>query len=69
MIPYLMLRQGMTTQSVELLREAALLGKAWGMTPDLVVRATTNTAKYFTHFEGLYPVHEALDQIIENWDK
>jgi hypothetical protein len=68
MAPYLMLRHSMLTGSVEGLREAALLGRAWGLTADLVVRATTNTAMYFTHFEGLYPVHAALDDLIENWD-
>jgi hypothetical protein len=69
MAPYLMLRHNMLTGCVPGLREAALLGKAWGLTPDLVVRATTNTAMYFTHFEGLYPVHDALQDVIENWDK
>ena len=66
--PYLMLRHGMLTGSVETLREAALLGKAWGLTADLVVRATTNTAMYFTHFEGLYAVQAALDELLDHWD-
>ncbi|BCB76592.1 hypothetical protein GCM10022251_22300 [Phytohabitans flavus] len=67
--PYLMLRHHTITGSIEGLRESALLGKAWGITPDLIVRAVTNTAMYFTHFEGLYAVEEALEDILENWDK
>jgi hypothetical protein len=66
--PYLMLRHATITGSVESLREAALLGKAWGITPDLIVRAVTNTAMYFTHFEGLYACEEALEPILEHWD-
>jgi hypothetical protein len=65
--PYLMLRHNTITQSVEGLRESALLGKAWGFTPDLVVRSVTNTAMYFTGNEGLYAVYEALDPILEDW--
>ena len=68
MAPYLMLRHHTISGSVEGLREAALLGKAWGLTADLVVRATTNTAMYFTNFEGLYAVQDALDELLDNWD-
>jgi hypothetical protein len=53
---------------VDGLKESALLGKAWGLTPDLTVRAVTNTAMYFTGLEGLYAAYEALDPILENWD-
>jgi hypothetical protein len=66
--PYLMLRHHTITQSVDGLRESALLGKAWGLTSDLTVRAVANTAMYFTGLEGLYAAHEALDPILENWD-
>ena len=50
------------------LRESALLGKAWGVTAELTQRAATNTAMYFTHFEGLYAVQKVLDPLLENWD-
>jgi hypothetical protein len=68
LVPYLMLRHNTITGSVDGLREAALLGKAWGMTPDLVVRGITNTAMYFTGFEGLYAAYEAVDDLLDNWD-
>jgi hypothetical protein len=63
--PYLMLRHHMTTGSVEGLREAALLGRAWGLTPHWITQAITSTAMYFTGFEGLYAAHEALDDLLE----
>ena len=68
MAPYVMLARHTITGSVEGLREAALLGRAWGMTADLVVRATTNTSMYFTNFEGLYAVQSALDELLDGWD-
>jgi hypothetical protein len=66
--PYLMLRHNMITQSVEGLREAALLGKAWGVTKEYTIHAITMSAFYFTGFEGLYAPFKALDDVLENWD-
>jgi hypothetical protein len=68
MAPYLLLRHHTITGSVDGLREAALWGKAWGMTPELIIRGITNTAMYFTGFEGLYAAHDAVEDILENWD-
>ncbi|MBO0893933.1 MAG: hypothetical protein J2O39_06125 [Acidimicrobiales bacterium] len=65
--PYLMLRHHMITGSVEGLREAALLARAWGVTRELVIRSLMGTAMYFTSFEGLYSAHAALDGILEAW--
>jgi|GEM_PF-6554279 hypothetical protein len=66
--PYLMLRHHTITGSVEGLREAALLGKAWGMTRELVVKGITGSAMFFTGFEGLYTAYEAVDDLLDNWD-
>jgi hypothetical protein len=65
--PYLMLRHHTITQSVEGLRESAMLGKAWGITKEYVIQAVMGTVAYFTAFEGLYAPAEALDEILENW--
>jgi hypothetical protein len=62
--PYLMLRHHTITGSKEGLREAALLGKAWGITPQLIIQAIAGTAMYFTGFEGLYAAHDALEEIL-----
>ena len=50
---------------MEGLRESALLAKAWGVDSDLIIRAITNTAMYFTGFEGLYAAFEAVDDILD----
>jgi len=62
--PYLMLRHHTITGSRDGLREAALLGKAWGMTPHWIIQAITGTAMYFTGFEGLYAAYEAVDDLV-----
>ena len=62
--PYLMLRHHTVTGSREGLREAALLGKAWGLTPEWIVQGITGTAMYFTGFEGLYAAYEAVEDLL-----
>jgi hypothetical protein len=67
--PYLMLRHHTITQSVQGLREAALLGRAWGLTQELIIRAVTNTAMYFTGTEGMYAAYEVLEPIFDDWEE
>jgi hypothetical protein len=64
MAPYLMLRHHTITGSREGLREAALLGKAWGITPHWIVQGITGTAMYFTGFEGLYAAYDAVEDLL-----
>jgi hypothetical protein len=66
--PYLMLRDGMLSGEREAVREAALLGKAWGLTPDWIIRGITQTVQYFTGLRGLYVACDAVDDILSNWD-
>jgi hypothetical protein len=66
--PYLMLRHHTVTGSLEGLREAALLGKAWGVSRQLTIQAITGSVMYFTGLEGMYAPFTALDHILENWD-
>ncbi len=68
MAPYLMLRHHTITGSVDGLRESALIGKAYGMTAQQVVRVITNIARFFTHLEGLYSAFDAVDDILQEWD-
>jgi hypothetical protein len=65
--PYLMLRDATLAGEREALREAALLGKAWGLTPDWIVRGITQTMHYFTGLRGLYVAYDAVDDILSNW--
>jgi hypothetical protein len=62
--PHVMLRHNMITGSKDGLREAALLAKAWGITPPLISRSITATAFFFTGSEGLYVAEEALSDIL-----
>jgi hypothetical protein len=62
--PWLLLRHHTITGSVDGLREAALLGRAWGITPELIVQSVVSSAYYFTGFEGLNAAHAALDDIL-----
>jgi hypothetical protein len=65
--PYLMLRHHTITGSVDGLREAALLGKSWGISRELIIQAITGTAMYFTGFDGLYSAFKGVDDILEDW--
>jgi hypothetical protein len=62
--PYVMLRHHTITGSREGLREAALLGRAWGITSEWIAQAITGSAMYFTGFEGLYAAYEAVDDLL-----
>ena len=63
--PYQMLRQHTTTGNKDGLREAVLLGKAWGIDKHWMVKGIIGSAYYFTNFEGLYAAHDAVDDILE----
>ncbi len=62
--PYLMLRDATLAGNTDALREAALLGRAWGLTADWIIRGITQTAHYFTSLRGLYTAHDAVDDIL-----
>lgn len=66
-VPYLMLRQHTITGLREGLREAALLARAWNVTPRLVIQSIASTAMYFTGFEGLYAAYASIDDLLESW--
>jgi hypothetical protein len=66
--PYVMLRQHMLTGNQDALREAVLLGKAWGITREWTMHGLVASALY-TGFEGMYVAHAALNDIFEDWDK
>jgi hypothetical protein len=66
--PYVMLRQHMLTGNKDALREAVLLGKAWGITREWTMHGLVASATY-TGFEGMYFAHAAVNDVFENWDK
>jgi len=63
--PYIMLRHHVITGCEEGLKEATLLGLAWGITPALIGRAITATAMFYTGFEGMYAPFKVVDPILE----
>jgi len=65
--PYLMLRDSTMAGDRDGLREAALLGKAWGLTQDWIVRGITQTAHYFTGLRGLYAAYDAVEDVLRDW--
>lgn len=66
-VPYILLRHHTITGSKEGLREAALLGRAWGMSREQVVQSITSTTVYFTGMEGLYNAMAVVDPVLEDW--
>src|SRR5262249_37434922 len=63
--PYVMLRQHMITGFGEALREAVLLGKAWGITKEWIVDGLMVSA-WSTGFEALYAAQDALDDVLDS---
>jgi hypothetical protein len=66
-IPYLQLRLNMMTGNVQGLREAALLARAWGISRTHAVQGVAASVMYFTSFEGLYTMRDAMADILEDW--
>ena len=62
--PYVMIRQHMLTGNHAALREAVLLGKAWGITREWLVHGFVATG-YYTGFEALNAAFEAVDDILQ----
>jgi len=65
--PYVMLRQHMLTGNTDALREAILLGKAWGITKEWTIQGLMVSA-FYTGFEALHFVHAAADDILADWN-
>ena len=68
MVPYILIHYNMNRGFRDGIREATLLGKAWGMTRDHVVNAVTLGTGYMAGIDGMYIVDEAIGDLLENWD-
>jgi hypothetical protein len=64
--PYIMLRQHLLTGNTDALREAVLLGKAWGISKEWIVHGLMVSA-WYTGFEGLYAAHTAVNDVLKDW--
>jgi hypothetical protein len=67
--PFLMLADQTLRANREGLREAALLAKAWGFTKDWAVEPVCGMAYYFRSHDILEAPFDALDDILDNWDR
>jgi hypothetical protein len=63
--PFMMIRQHMLTGNREALREAVLLGKAWGITREWMALGFATTA-YYTGFEALNIAYDAVHDMLES---
>lgn len=68
MAPYIMIHYNMNRGFREGIREATLLGKAWGMRREHVVGAITLGTGYMAGMDALYIVDEAIGDILEAWE-
>lgn len=65
--PLLMVRQGMLANNPDGVREATLLGKAWGMAKEQIVMVISSSVMYFTSFEGYYTAARSVDDVLSGW--
>lgn len=66
-LPYVMIREHMATGFVEGIREGVLLAKHWGVGKEWVVHAFMVNA-YFTGFQQLGVVQQAVGDVMAAWD-
>nr|WP_254911617.1 hypothetical protein [Sphingomonas sp. CDS-1] len=68
MVPYILIHYNMNRGFRDGIREATLLGKAWGMTRDHIINAVTLGTGYMAGIDGMYIVEEAIGDLLEKWD-
>jgi len=63
-MPWLMVYHNVSTSNADGLREAVLLGKAWGISQQWLVLGIVACAYYYTGFEGLNMVEAAVGDVL-----
>jgi hypothetical protein len=63
-MPYIMLRHNTLNGFRDGIREAALLGRAWGMSDDWIFSATLSAAFYFAGMESMNVVDDAIGDLL-----
>lgn len=63
-MPFMMIYHNVSNGYPAGLREAVLLGKSWGMTREWLLLAITACAYYYTGFEGLNMVEDAVGDVL-----
>jgi hypothetical protein len=63
-LPFMMIYHNVVNGYADGLREAVLLGKSWGLTKDWLLLAIIGAAYYYTGFEGLNMVEDAVGDVL-----
>jgi hypothetical protein len=63
-MPFMMMYHNVVNGYRDGLREAALLGKSWGLTKDWLLLAVIGASYYYTGFEGLNIVEDAIGDLL-----
>jgi hypothetical protein len=63
-MPFMMIYHNVVNGYADGLREATLLGKSWGMTKEWLVLAVVACAYYYTGFEGINMVEDAIGDLL-----
>jgi hypothetical protein len=63
-MPWLMIYHNVSNGNADGLREAVLLGKAWGLSTDWMVLGIVACAYYYTGFEGLNMVEAVVGDVL-----
>jgi hypothetical protein len=69
MMPYLTLRHCTVIGRPDGIRQAALLGKAWGLSQEWVVKAVMQSGYYFGGIDVLEVADAALSEVLDRWDQ
>jgi hypothetical protein len=67
LMPYMMLRYATVCGFRDGIREAALLGRAWGMGKEYVVHAVMAAAYYKNGMDVIHVAQEALTDVFATW--
>jgi len=65
--PYFQIRHCTVNGFRDGLREAALLGKAWGMSREYIIHGVTSAAYYQNGLAVLHQAEDALSDILDSW--
>jgi hypothetical protein len=68
MMPYMLLRYTTINGFQDGIREAALLGRAWGMGREYAVHAVMSAAYYMNGWAAVSVAQRALADVFETWD-
>lgn len=65
LLPYMWLHYNINRGFRDGIREAALLGRAWGMTKSQILHSVTFATGYMAGLDGLYAANDALAELLE----